>query len=77
MLEIGSVVPEVALEDSAGQAVSLAGADVLLYFVRSTSCPVCNSHVKDLAGWAGELAAAGVRVLVAFPRGGWRPRLGG
>jgi peroxiredoxin len=42
---------------------------VLLYFMRSTSCPVCNSHVKDLSGRAAELVAADVRVLVAVSEG--------
>ncbi|UJW30758.1 peroxiredoxin family protein [Saccharothrix sp. AJ9571] len=69
MLEIGTTVPDLALEDTEGHAVRLAdyrGKDnVLLYFARSTTCPVCNSHVKDLA----ELTAADVRVLVAVPEG--------
>lgn len=73
MLETGFTVPDIALEDTTGQAVRLAdyrGTDnVLLYFMRSTGCPVCNSHVKDLAGRAAELAAAKVRVLVAVPEG--------
>lgn len=73
MLETGSTVPDLALEDTAGRAVELAdfrGTDhVLLYFARSTSCPVCNLHLRDLTGRAGELAAAGVKVLVVVPEG--------
>ncbi|MFB9905968.1 peroxiredoxin family protein [Allokutzneria oryzae] len=73
MLATGSTVPDIALEDTAGRAVRLGdyrGTDnVLLYFMRSTTCPVCNSHVKDLAGRAADLAAANVRVLVAVPEG--------
>ncbi|WP_181772088.1 peroxiredoxin family protein [Amycolatopsis pittospori] len=73
MLEIGSTVADLALEDTAGRAVRLSdfrGTDnVLLYFMRSTTCPVCNGHVKDLVGRAGEWEAAGVRVLVAVPEG--------
>lgn len=41
--------------------------NVLLYFMRSTTCAVCNGHVKDLAGRSAELAADNVRVLVAVP----------
>lgn len=79
MFEIGSTVPDLALEDTAGKAVRLSdyrGADnVLLYFMRSTTCPVCNGHVKDLA------KLAGVRVLVAVPEGreeaaAWRAKRG-
>ncbi|MCP3803186.1 peroxiredoxin family protein [Allokutzneria sp. A3M-2-11 16] len=73
MLEIGSTAPDIELEDTAGRAVRLAdyrGSDnVLLYFMRSTSCAICGSHVKDLARHAAELTAAGVRVLIAVPEG--------
>ena len=73
MLETGSAVPDIELEDTAGRTVRLAdyrGTDnVLLYFMRSTSCAVCNSHVKDLARQAAELTAANVRVLIAVPEG--------
>ncbi|KFU76745.1 Peroxiredoxin [Amycolatopsis lurida] len=71
MLEIGSTVPDVAWEDTTGQVVRLSEfrgtASVLIYFMRSTTCPVCAGHVKDLAARSEELAAAGVRVLVAVP----------
>lgn len=79
MFEIGSTVPDLALEDTAGKVVRLSdyrGTDnVLLYFMRSTTCPVCNGHVKDLA------KLAGVRVLVAVPEGreeaaAWRAKRG-
>ncbi|MEU3624275.1 peroxiredoxin [Amycolatopsis coloradensis] len=79
MFEIGSTVPDLALEDTAGQVVRLSDCrgtdDVLLYFLRSTTCPVCNSHVRDLA------KLAGVRVLVAVPEGreeaaAWRAKRG-
>ncbi|WP_410657604.1 peroxiredoxin family protein [Amycolatopsis sp. lyj-112] len=73
MLETGFPMPDIALEDTAGKAVRLADyrgtENVLLYFMRSTGCPVCNGHVKDLAGRAADLAAAKVRVLVAVPEG--------
>ncbi len=79
MLEIGSTAPDLALEDTAGKVVRLSdfrgSDDVLLYFMRSTTCPVCNGHVKDLA------KLADVRVLVAVPEGraeaaAWRARRG-
>ena len=85
MLEIGSTVPDVALEDTTGQVVRLSEfrgtASVLIYFMRSTTCPVCAGHVKDLAARSEELAAAGVRVLVAVPEGraeakAWRAKRG-
>lgn len=35
--------------------------------MRSTSCPICNRHVRDLAQRADDLAADDVRVLIAVP----------
>ncbi|RSN24833.1 peroxiredoxin [Amycolatopsis sp. WAC 01416] len=85
MLEIGSVVPDLALEDTTGQVVRLSEfrgkENVLLYFMRSTTCPVCNGHVKDLVGRAADFAAADVRILIAVPEGreeakAWRTKRG-
>ncbi|MEU7790366.1 peroxiredoxin family protein [Amycolatopsis sp. NPDC049159] len=67
MLEPGTPVPHLELEDTAGRRVDLGGHAVLLYFMRSTTCPVCRRHVRDLAENAETLAADGVRVLIAVP----------
>ncbi|MBB5800329.1 peroxiredoxin [Saccharothrix ecbatanensis] len=71
MLETGSPAPQMVLEDTTGETVRVSdyqGAHaVLLYFVRSTSCPVCNRHVRDLVNRGDELAADNVRVLLAVP----------
>ncbi len=72
MLEIGTTAPDIALEDTAGRPVHLTdyrGEAVLLYFMRSVSCAVCNSHVRDLVARSTDFAARGVRVLVAVPEG--------
>ncbi|WP_410592741.1 peroxiredoxin family protein [Amycolatopsis sp. lyj-23] len=71
MLEAGSPAPQLTLEDTEGRIVRLADHRgehaVLLYFMRSTSCPVCHRHVRDLVENADALAAANVRVLIAIP----------
>ncbi|WP_157252717.1 peroxiredoxin family protein [Nonomuraea typhae] len=71
MLDIGSPAPDIALEDTDGQAVSLSGYRgshaVLIYFMRSTTCPICNRHVQDLIRCRDEFAAENVRVFVAVP----------
>lgn len=71
MLKVGSTVPDLALQDTDGRLMNLADyhgrENVLLYFMRSTTCPICNHHVKDLVGRRDELAARDVRVLVAVP----------
>ncbi|QKW39955.1 peroxiredoxin family protein [Actinomadura sp. NAK00032] len=71
MLEIGSTMPDVLLEDTDGRDVRLSDyqgrSAVLIYFMRSTSCPVCNRHVQDLVRSWDEVAGADVQVLVALP----------
>ena len=73
MLEAGSVLPDIALEDSNGGPVNLQDfrgrANVLMYFMRSTTCPVCNSHVQNLVDHKADFAADNVTVLVAVPEG--------
>ncbi len=71
MLEIGSKAPSMALEDTNGQVVTLgdfhAKRGVLMFFMRSASCPVCNMHVKDLIRRADQYRAADVQVIIAVP----------
>ncbi|MGV9301819.1 peroxiredoxin family protein [Nonomuraea sp. NPDC004354] len=71
MLETGSPAPDVVLEDTDGRAIRLSDYQgnhaVLIYFMRSTSCPVCNRHVQDLIRRRNEFAADDVHVLVAVP----------
>lgn len=71
MLETGSPAPRIVVEDSDGQTVRVSDyvgrQSVLIFFMRSTSCPVCNLHVRDLVRREADLAAAGVVVLIAVP----------
>jgi peroxiredoxin len=85
MLKTGSTFPDIALEDTTGRPVHVKdyrGKDnVLLFFMRSTSCPVCNRHVTDLTRRSADLAADQVQVLVAVPEGreqaaAWQARRG-
>ncbi|WP_112246609.1 redoxin domain-containing protein [Kribbella monticola] len=72
MLEIGSTAPLLELEDTEGQGVTLAESGsrgVLVFFLRSASCPVCNAHVRNLIKKADEYAAAGVQIMIAVPEG--------
>jgi peroxiredoxin len=39
----------------------------LLYFMRSTSCPICNRHVRDLVAHRDEFDSNNIRVLIAVP----------
>lgn len=71
MITIGSHVPEMDFEDTDGNILRLSEFrrthSVLLYFMRSTSCPICNRHVRDLRARGREFEADNVRVLIAVP----------
>lgn len=71
MIEVGQFAPALQLIDTTGAEVRLSDyhgkADVLIYFMRHTGCPMCNRHVKHLAAHAAEYATQGVTVLVAVP----------
>jgi peroxiredoxin len=73
MLDAGTKAPILTLEDSDGNAARLADlrgtSAVLMYFMRTTTCPVCNGHVRDLVARSDEFAARGVNVLIAVPEG--------
>ncbi|WP_226900290.1 peroxiredoxin family protein [Nonomuraea phyllanthi] len=69
MLETGSPAPDIVLEDTDGRAVRLSDhrgrQAVLIYFMRSTSCPVCDGHVQDLVRERTAYEDDGVQVFVA------------
>lgn len=71
MLEIGTPAPGTLLTDSEGATLRLTDfrgrSAVLVYFMRTSACPVCNHHVRDLAGRAGTWTAAGVEAMIAVP----------
>lgn len=71
MLDVGSPVPDIELEDTEGNLVRLrelgAGQPVLVYFMRAINCAQCNAHVRMLTSQAGDFAAKGVRVVVSVP----------
>lgn len=71
MLTPGSPAPALELEDTAGQpwrlSKNLGANGALLYFTRSTSCPICNRHVRDLVTRRSEFEDAGLRVHIAAP----------
>lgn len=71
MLQIGTVAPTLTLEDSEGNVFRLekfrGTSSVLLYFMRTTTCAVCNGHVRDLMSRTEEFASRGVTVVIAVP----------
>ncbi|WP_279581461.1 peroxiredoxin family protein [Fodinicola feengrottensis] len=64
-------LPEIRMSDTEGKAVRLTdfpGQAVLMFFMRSTTCPVCNLHVRHLVSRsAADFRAHGVQVIIAVP----------
>ncbi|WP_344312164.1 peroxiredoxin family protein [Fodinicola feengrottensis] len=63
-------LPEIRMSDTEGKAVRLTdfpGQAVLMFFMRSTTCPVCNLHVRHLVSRSAEFRAHGVQVIIAVP----------
>ncbi|RKS79208.1 peroxiredoxin [Actinomadura pelletieri DSM 43383] len=73
MLQAGTPAPEMALEDTDGRVVRLSDYQgeraVLIYFLRATSCPICNRHVQDLIRSRDEFVGNDVQVLIVAPEG--------
>lgn len=85
MISVGNTIPNLALLDSSGRPQRLRDhlgvGGLLVFFMRTASCPICNAHVRDLERHADELAARGVSVLLVVPEGpdeaeAWRLRRG-
>lgn len=69
MLETGAPAPDLFAVDASGQPFSLADrrgvTPVLIYFARSTGCPICAAHVRDLTRRRAEFGD--VEIVVAVP----------
>ncbi len=69
-LAVGDTMPDLALRGPDGTPASLrgvaAGRAVVVYFMRTSTCPVCHRHVAALveAAEAGRLGDVAVLVLV-------------
>ncbi|OQS12816.1 peroxiredoxin [Nocardia donostiensis] len=73
MLTPGTLAPEMEFEDTDGQVRRLSDYrgvhSALLYFMRSTSCPICNRHVRDLVARRNEFDTDNIGVLIVVPEG--------
>lgn len=70
MIEVGSTIEDTSVRLSDGTAADLLGAShrgTLVYFMRATTCMMCNAHVRTLTSNATDFRDRGVRVLIAVP----------
>lgn len=83
MIAPGDPAPDLLLDDTTGTRFRLSDyrgtAAVLLYFLRSTTCPVCNAHARDLARHRPDFPDTEILLAVPEPRptaATWQARTG-
>ena len=66
--KIGSLAPEFKLTATNGQKVSLTDfrgkTNVIVFFIRETTCPQCRTHVAQLGRMYEQFKEAGAEVIV-------------
>jgi peroxiredoxin len=70
-LEVGKTLPDFALEEDDGSAVSaqqLTGNKVLYMFYRGNWCPLCMAQIKEIAASYQELSERGVDIVLISPQ---------
>ena len=67
-LQVGGSTPALDLEALSGERPAVPDPDRLVHlqFRRFAGCPVCNLHLRSVAGRHDEIVAAGVREVVLF-----------
>ena len=64
---LGSIMPDIALTAADGSAKSLrdltSGRRAVVFFMRASSCPICNAHVKKIE----RMATADAAVVIVTP----------
>src|SRR5438128_7129939 len=64
----GDIVPATILESVTGEPINLPDASRLVHlqFRRFVDCPICNTHIAELCGRAGDIEAAGIKEVIVF-----------
>lgn len=70
-MDLGSRMPDLALTTADGAPASLedarAGGAALVYFMRTSTCPVCHAHLRRIAGLVDGGALGDTAVVVVVP----------
>lgn len=66
--KIGSLAPDFSLHATNGQDVKLSGfrgkKNVIVFFIRETTCPQCRTHVAQLGRMYDQFREAGTEIIV-------------
>lgn len=71
--KIGSLAPDFKLTATNGQSISLGNfrgkSNVIVFFIRETTCPQCRTHVAQLGKMYEQFKEAGTEVIVILGEG--------
>ncbi|MFM8369213.1 MAG: peroxiredoxin family protein [Chloroflexota bacterium] len=71
--KIGSIAPDFKLLATNGQEISLTDfrgkTNVIVFFIRETTCPQCRTHVAQLGRMYEQFKEAGAEVIVILGEG--------
>lgn len=66
--KIGSIAPDFSLLATNGHQIALTGfrgkANVIVFFIRETTCPQCRTHVAHLGKMYEQFREAGTEIIV-------------
>jgi peroxiredoxin len=69
--DLGAIMPDLHLVDPGGRRSTLhatrAAAPAVVYFMRSSTCPVCRGHARALARLADDGRLNGATVVIVAP----------
>lgn len=67
-IEVGDVIAPHEFSDIHGNLVQVPDLDDLVHlqFRRFAGCPICNLHLRSIAGRHDEIVAAGIREVAVF-----------
>ncbi|HRQ22994.1 MAG TPA: peroxiredoxin family protein, partial [Anaerolineales bacterium] len=76
--KIGSLAPDFKLPATNGQEIALTDfrgkANVIVFFIRETTCPQCRTHVAHLGQMYDQFREAGAEVIVILGEGDQKAR---
>ena len=76
--KIGSVAPDFKLHATNGQEISLSDfrgkTNVIVFFIRETTCPQCRTHVAQLGRMHEQFKEASAEVIVILGEGAEKAR---
>ncbi len=70
-LKVGDKLPDVSVQDAAGESVKLSGyhaeGPLVIVFYRGSWCPICTKHFQELIKAHPEITKLGAKIIAISP----------